>query len=154
MNSTSKNLLSGMTVAAALAISSSAFAEIVRVESNLEVAESISRISDAVENGGNTVFSIVDFTRGASSVGMELRPTAAIIFGSPKIGAGAFKVSQDVGLFVPLKVLAYKDEAGKVWLAYEEPQVKADKFGIPTDHPAIVKMSGALSKMATIGSGR
>ena len=76
-----------------------------------------------------------------------------VIFGSPDIGAEAFKIGQGIGLYLPLRVLAYEDAAGKVWLMYKDPADAAAEHGIPTDHPAIKAMQNALKKLTGIASG-
>ncbi len=131
----------------------SARAGSVRVASNVPVADAVSRLTAAVEKAGARVFSIINFTEGAVSAGVDIRPTAVVIFGSPKIGAKALTVGQTMGLYLPLRVLAYEDEAGKVWLMYNDPADAAVTHGIPADHPAIIRMQGALEKMTKIASG-
>jgi uncharacterized protein (DUF302 family) len=71
-----------------------------------------------------------------------------MIFGSPKTGANALLDGQTMGLYLPLRVLAYEDESGDVWLIYENPGDAAREHGLPADHPAVLNMERAL-KMVT-----
>lgn len=125
----------------------------VMVASSVPVDEAVMRLTGAVEKAGARVFAIVDYAKGTASVGMTLRPTTLVIFGSPKIGASALQVGQTMGLYLPLRVLAYEDRAGKVWLLYTDPADAAVKHGIPADHPAVVRMQAALAKMARFAAG-
>ena len=54
----------------------------------------------------------------AQAVGLELRPTALLLFGSPKAGTPLMQASASVALDLPLKVVAWQDDAGQVWLSY------------------------------------
>ncbi len=52
---------------------------------------------------------------------MRLRPTELVIFGNPKGGTPLMQDEQTAGIDLPLKVLAWEDEAGQVWLTYNDP---------------------------------
>jgi uncharacterized protein (DUF302 family) len=104
-------------------------------------------------NKGAQVFAVLDYAAGVATVGETLRPTTLVIFGSPKIGGAVFRETQTIGLYLPLRVLAYEDSAGDVWLIYEDPADAALEHGIPADHPAIRAMQGALSKMTGVAAG-
>ena len=58
------------------------------------------------------------------------------------------------GLFLPLKVLVYRDGAGQVWLAYEDPRAMfEDLGGIPEDAKYLDMMTGALAKLTGKAAG-
>ena len=65
-------------------------------------------------------------TRGAPICGHGARPAQLLIFGNPALGTPAMQADPLAGLFLPLRVLVYRDGAGQVWLAYEDP---ADMLG-------------------------
>lgn len=134
-------------------MATSANADAVKVESNYNVDQSVMRLKGAVEKAGAKVFTEINFAAGAASVGETLRPTTVVLFGSPKIGSSAFKAGQTIGLYLPLRVLAYEDAVGKTWLMYNDPAEAAEAHGIAPDHPAIKKMQGALKKMTSVASG-
>jgi uncharacterized protein (DUF302 family) len=119
-------------------------AELVRKQSPHSVAETIDRLAATVKAKGLTVFALIDHAAGAKKVDMDLRPTELIIFGSPKVGTPLMQAQQTMGLDLPLKVLAWQDEGGKVWLAYEAPADMAAAHGLPKDNPVIKKITGAL----------
>lgn len=83
-----------------------------------------------------------------------LRPTTLVMFDNPKIAADALQIGQTFGLFLPLRVLAYEDAAGDVWLMYEDPATAAQEHGIASDHPAIGRMKGALSALTAAAAGQ
>ncbi len=124
----------------------------IKVASELPVAQAVEKMKGAIEQAGARIFTTVDYAKGAASVGQELRPTHLIIFGSPKIGASAFQMSQTLGLYLPLRVLAYEDAEGKVWMIYGDPADAAEEHGIARDHPSIKKMQGVLKKITSVGA--
>ena len=46
-----------------------------------------------------------------------------LIFGNPKVGSALMSSNITVGLDLPVKVLVWEDEQGRVWLAYNDPQL-------------------------------
>jgi uncharacterized protein (DUF302 family) len=57
------------------------------------------------------------------------------------------------GLYLPLKVLVYRDKDNQVWLAYEDPDETLDLDGIDDDAEYIKQMTGALEKLVAKASG-
>lgn len=136
-----------------LAWTSSAAAEMARVESAHDVATTVDRLEAAVMKAGAKVFARIEHAKGAASVGMELAPAATLIFGNPKLGTPAMQVGPTMGLDLPLRVLAYRD-GDKVWLVYHAPADVAAMHGVAADHPSIVKMTGALAKLTAKAAGK
>ena len=92
------------------------------IESHHSVAASIGRLDSLVRARGMTVFSRIDFAADAARVAMSLRPQQLIVFGNPRAGTPLMQASPVSGLDLPLKVLAWEDEQGKVWLSYNTPE--------------------------------
>ncbi len=119
-------------------------AELVRKQSPHPVGETIDRLEAVVKEKGLAVFARIDHAAGAKKAGLELRPTELIIFGSPKVGTPLMQAKQTMGLDLPLRVLAWQDEDGQVWLAYEAPADMGAAHGLAKDNPVIGKVTGAL----------
>ncbi len=113
------------------------------------VSETIDRLQAAVEGAGATVFARIDHAAGAANVEMELRPTQMLMFGNPKLGTPAMLDGQTAGLDLPLRVLAYEDDAGTVHIAYHNPASLAANHGLPGDAKYIQMMTGALDKLTS-----
>ena len=120
---------------------------VVTIESAHDAATTIDRLAAAVEGAGAKVFARIDHAAGAASVDMELRPTVLLIFGNPKLGTGPMQAAQTIGMDLPLRVVAWTDDAGKTFVSYNDPAAMAARHGVPADHPAIAKMTGALGKL-------
>ena len=128
--------------------------DIVKVKSFSDVASTMDRLESAVTGAGANVFARVDHAAGAASVGMDLAPTQVLIFGNPKIGTQAMQDDPLAGLFLPMKVLVYRDGAGQVWLAYEDPKEMFDDLAIADEAGYIKTMTGALGKLTAKAAGQ
>jgi uncharacterized protein (DUF302 family) len=151
-NTLSRTLLA-IATAAAIVVPVVAQAGSVKIANNNSVDDAVSRLTAAIEKGGQKVFAVLDFQKGTASVGLKLRPTTQVIFGGPGIGGEALAESQTMALFVPLRMLAFEDEAEKVWLMYPDPADAAVEHGLPADHPAVLRMKGALSGLVKVAAG-
>ena len=128
-------------------------AELISKQSPYTVQITMDRLAAAVERAGASVFARIDHAAGAQSVDMELRPTQLLIFGNPKLGTPALQESQSAGLDLPLRVVAYEDENGIVFVAYHDPADLAEDHGIPEDAEVLKKMTGALDKLTASAVG-
>lgn len=127
---------------------------LVKMKSPYSVAKTIDRFEQAVKKKGMTIFARVDHTKGAKKVGLELRPTTVLIFGNPKIGTLLMQSQQTAGIDLPLKLLAWQDADGQVWIAYNDPGYIAKRHNITDRDPVIAKMRKAMSNFTAIATGK
>jgi len=113
---------------------------LITVESDYEVKETMDRLVAAVESKGMTVFLRMDHAENAIKQGLQLRPTELIFFGNPKAGTLLMQDKQISGLDLPLKVLVWEDETGKVWLNYNDVNWIAERHGLTDKRKAIKKV--------------
>ena len=90
------------------------------IPSDFSVQETIDRLAAMVTSKGLSIFARIDHAANAGQAGLTLRPTYLIIFGNPKAGTPLMQDNQVSGIDLPVKALAWQDEAGKVWLTYNE----------------------------------
>jgi len=115
---------------------------LITVTSVHSVKETLDRLEASLKSAGITVFARIDHAAGAKSAGMDLRPTEVLIFGNPKAGTPLMQASQTIGLDLPLKVLAWQDAAGKVWLTY------GDMAWLARRHNLGAETAGAVAALA------
>jgi uncharacterized protein (DUF302 family) len=137
-----------------LLLGTSAHAELVRKQSSHPVKETIDRLESAIKQRGLTVVTRVDHASAAQKAGLELRPTELIIFGSPAVGTPLMQVEQTMGLSLPMKVLAWQDAAGQVWLGYDEPKDMATSRAMSAEHPVLKKIADALRGLTDEAAGK
>jgi uncharacterized protein (DUF302 family) len=97
------------------------------------VDETVGRLKDMLKAKGITLFALVDHSGEAEKVGMKMRPTKLLIFGSPKAGTPLMLADPHAALDLPLKILVWEDGEGKVWLSYNSPEYLKERYGLPQD---------------------
>ena len=127
---------------------------LVTVASNHPVKDSIDRLEAGLAAKGIAVFARIDHAAGAASVDMALRPTELLIFGNPRAGTPLMQSDQHIGIDLPLKMLAWQDEAGKVWRTYNHVKWLARRHRLGTDaEPAVDALARVLAGLAEAASG-
>jgi uncharacterized protein (DUF302 family) len=107
------------------------------------------RLETEVTGRGMTVFARIDHAAGAAKVGLPLRPTELLIFGSAKAGTPLMQSNQAIGIDLPLKALVWEDAAGKTWLSYIDPSWLAKRHGLDADaNRTVDAMAAALNAVA------
>jgi uncharacterized protein (DUF302 family) len=91
---------------------------IVDIVSHHSVAATVEKVRVLLEAKGVALFALVDHSGEAEKVGMKMRPTKLLIFGNPKAGTPVMLASPSIAIDLPLKILVWEDEAGKVWISY------------------------------------
>jgi uncharacterized protein (DUF302 family) len=122
-------------------------------KSKYSVTETIDRMEKALKEKGITIALRWSHSERAEQVGIPLRPTELLVFGNPKLGSNFFTSQQTAGIDLPLKVLAYEDEKGQVWLTYNDPQYIANRHGIKDRDEVVAKMSKALDNFSSVATG-
>jgi uncharacterized protein (DUF302 family) len=123
---------------------------LITIQSRYTPKETMQRLETAVKSKGMTVFAHIDHAAGAAEVGMTLRPTDLLIFGSPKGGTPLMQSAQTIGIDLPLKALVREDAEGHVWLSYNDPAWVVQRHGGAAGMEAAVQtMTGALKAIAT-----
>lgn len=124
------------------------------IASKYDPAESIERLEAAIKKKGMAVFGRVDHAAGAKEIGMELRPTVVVIFGSAKAGTPIMQADQTVGIDLPLKALVWQDATGKTWISYNDPEWIAKRHGLGDGlKPIIGKMQEVIAAVAQEAAG-
>ncbi len=69
------------------------------------VDEAMQRLEALLTERGITIFARVDHSGEAAKVGLDMRPTKLLIFGSPKGGTPLMQATPTVAIDLPLKAL-------------------------------------------------
>jgi uncharacterized protein (DUF302 family) len=103
---------------------------VILIPAGRSVAATIDRLESALRERGILIFARIDFSGDAARAGLTMRPEQLLVFGNPKAGTPLMLAAATVGLDLPLKALAFEDEAGKTWLAYNDPHYIVRRHGI------------------------
>ncbi len=105
---------------------------LVKLASRHSVVATIDRLEAALKQHGILIFARIDFSGDAARAQLTMRPEQMLIFGNPKAGTPLMLAVPAAGLDLPIKVLAWEDPDGKVWVAYNDPQYVVRRYSLPT----------------------
>ncbi len=146
-------VLSAAAMAAALSAAIPAAAEVQRREAEGDFITVLQRLETTVATAGAQIVARVDHAAGAQSQGVTIPAEVLVIFGSPALGTPAIQDDPLAGLFLPMRVLVYQDNEGKVWLAYQEPATMFQDLGIDDDAGYLAEMTTVLDRFVTEAAG-
>ena len=106
---------------------------IIDTPSNHSVDQTVERLKGILEAKGVTLFALVDHSGEAARVGMKMRPTKLLIFGSPKAGTPVMLAAPSSAIDLPLKILIREDNHGKVWVSYNSPEYLRERHDVPKE---------------------
>ena len=141
-----------LVLAAALAVAVTTAAQaqsqgVVVKQSAFSVKETLDRLENIFKAKGIRVFARVDHAAGAKRIDKQLAPAQLLIFGNPKIGTPLMQSNIVSGLDLPMKVLAYRDKAGKVFIAYNHPGYLTRRHGIKDRNKLVKTVSKILTNL-------
>ena len=106
---------------------------IIDTPSNHSVDETVEKLKRTLQAKGVNIFAIVDHSGEAETVGLKMRPTKLVIFGSPKAGTPVMLAAPSVAIDLPLKILIWEDREGKVWVSYNSLTYLQERHGLPKE---------------------
>lgn len=121
---------------------------LVRIASPHSVPDTLQRLEEVLRSKGLTIFARIDHSGEAAKVGLAMRPTQVLLFGSPKAGTPVMVAAPSVAVDLPLKALVAEDDQGKVWVTYNSPEYLQQRHGIPDDLIKNLAGAGALLQKA------
>jgi uncharacterized protein (DUF302 family) len=119
---------------------------LIQVASRYGVEETVRRLQAAFASKGLQVFSVVDHGGEAEKLGLKMRPTKVVIFGSPKAGTPLMVAAPSLAIDLPLKALVAEDADAKVWVTYNNPEYLKERHRVPEE--LINNLAGAGSVIA------
>jgi uncharacterized protein (DUF302 family) len=117
--------------------------------SNHSVDQTVANLKDILQSKGIKLFALVDHSGEAEKVGIKMRPTKLLIFGSPEAGTPLMLAAPSVAIDLPLKILVWQDDQGKVWVSFNSPEYLKERHGLPPDVLQNISVIEALAMKAT-----
>lgn len=118
------------------------------------VAATLDRLEGVLKEKGITRVARWDHAGAASGAGMALRPMEVLIFGNPKLGTPLMQSNPRAGLDLPLKVLAWEDERGQVWVGYTRMDALAARHEIHDRGELVQTITAVLDALTDLATGR
>jgi uncharacterized protein (DUF302 family) len=119
---------------------------LVEIASRYSFDETVERLQAAFREKGMQVFAVIDHSGEAEKVGLKMRPTKVVIFGSPKGGTPLMVAAPSLAIDLPLKALVAAGADGKVTVTYNAPEYLQQRHGVPAE--LIKNLAGAGAVMA------
>jgi len=121
---------------------------IISKPSNHSVDQTVEKLKNILQSKGVMLFALVDHSGEAERVGMKMRPTKLLIFGSPKAGTPLMLAAPNIAIDLPLKILVWEDGQGNVWVSYNSPEYLKERHGLPQELLANIAVVETLAAKA------
>jgi len=74
----------------------------------------------------------------------SIKPIEVLLFGNPTLGTPLMQANPHIAIDLPMKVLAWEDGNGKVWIGYTTPEALKTRYKIDGLDDVLKKMAAAL----------
>lgn len=118
--------------------------------SKRSVDETLERLRRTLQEKEIAVFALVDHSGEAEKVGLQMRPTKLVIFGSPKAGTPLMLATPSIAIDLPVKILIWEDAQGEVWVSYNDPVYLQERHGLPPD---LLRNIAVVETLASAAAG-
>ena len=108
------------------------------------VADTVARLQAVIAAKKMKLFAVIDQSREAEAVGLHLRDTTLVIFGSPQAGTPVMVAAPLAALDLPLKVLVW-DDGGQTKVSYMAPSEISARYQLSEDLAARLTGINALT---------
>jgi uncharacterized protein (DUF302 family) len=95
------------------------------------VDATLDRLESVAKQRGMRIFARIDFAKDAAAAGLTMQPTQLLILGNPSGGTPLMVAAPSTALDLPLKVLAWQDQAGRSWVSFNTPEYLLQRHGFP-----------------------
>ena len=112
--------------------------------SGRSVGDTVARLTELVAAKGMRLFAVIDQAAEARKVGLQLRDTIMVIFGSPVAGTPVMVAAPLAALDLPLKVLVWAD-GQQTRVSYDAPAAIARRRGLSPELGANLAGINALT---------
>jgi uncharacterized protein (DUF302 family) len=109
------------------------------------VADTVTRLLAVVAARELKVFAMIDHSGEADNVGLHLRDTKLVIFGSPAAATPVMQAAPLAALDLPLKVLVWTSDDYQTKLSYTAPGALARRYGLSAEDVARLAVIDALT---------
>lgn len=118
------------------------------VQSEYTFDETVTTAQAILEEEGFGIPLVLDHSANAESVDLELLPTTLILFGNPMVGTSLMQESPSMAIDLPQKLLVWEDEAGNVYITYNDPLYLANRHGVVEQDEKLMAIADTLQSLA------
>jgi uncharacterized protein (DUF302 family) len=132
----------------ATALPAAADSGLVSRASRHSVAETIDRLEATLKQDKYQVFARIDFQVLAAAHGAQVRPSQILLFGRGGLLPSLLPAAPVAAVDLPLKILAWEDGDGKVWVTYNTGEYLKQRHAIAGIDEPLKRLTGALKSFA------
>jgi uncharacterized protein (DUF302 family) len=107
-------------------------------------AETVDRLRTAIGERGLRLFAVIDHREAAIDVGLDLRPTVVLVFGSPIGGTPLMDQWPALALELPLRIAVWDGGDGFARVAYLTAESLVAQFELDPAHVAPLGVPAAI----------
>jgi len=96
------------------------------------MADTLARLSAVIAARGMEVFAVIDHSGKARDIGLDLRDTKLVIFGSPSVATPVIVAAPFAALDLPWRVVVWED-GHQTLVSYPAPTAVARRYGLVGD---------------------
>jgi uncharacterized protein (DUF302 family)/uncharacterized membrane protein YidH (DUF202 family) len=104
---------------------------IIDTPSNHSVMQTVERLKNILQSKEVTLFALIDHSGEAEKLGIKMPPTELLIFGNPRAGTPLMLAAPSSAIDLPLKILIWEDDEGRVWVTYNSPVYLQERHSLP-----------------------
>ncbi len=123
---------------------------LVTKESAVDVNTTINRLEKIIKKKGITLFNRINHAQNSRNTGASnVLDAELLIFGKPAVGLKMMSKDPRAGLDLPLKILAYEAQDGKVYVSYRDVSFYSQIYNLE-GCKVHNKMSKILDKLSSV----
>lgn len=108
----------------------------------------LNRLLTEIAERGLRLFALIDHDGAAEEAGLELAPRRVVVFGSPAAGTPLMAAHPLMALQLPLRILVWEGDDGRVRLSHLTPQELTRPAGVDATGAAF--LGGAATLVAAV----
>ncbi len=110
---------------------------LIKTISNLSVTDVIDNVERILKEKNIKIFARISHSKAAQDAGLTMQDEELIIFGNPKAGTPLMVQMPDIGIELPLKIVAWQENE-KTVVAYHDIDHLFSEYGV-TEFPEKIK---------------
>lgn len=126
----------------------------IKETSPYSVNKTMDRLVNELNKRHIRIFARIDYQANAKEVGVNLRPETLLVFSKLSHSSPLVKEAPMFGVYLPMRVLAWQDASGQVWIGYNDITKAAPQYDLSPDDPMVQVMSRGLALLCNIATGR
>ncbi len=126
---------------------------LVRTQSSLPAAETVTRLRTAAESRGLTIFAVVDHAASARQAELVLPPTTLVILGNPRAGTLLMHCDPAVAVDLPLRMLIWEDREGRTWIGHQPVSLLRARYRLDSCGEVLDRIEGVLEALRREAAG-